>query len=246
MEPTTYQTPGPLHLTVSIPSGSVTVIASDRSTTTLLITGKHSPDEITVQFDTERGGHQLSVSQRKSAMFGWRGRGCHVRVEVPEHTEVEVKGGSTDLRCLGTVSAVQFNGSSGDATVERTRHDVTAKVSSGDLKADQVGGGLTFHSASGDLEAGVVNGPVTARTASGDVTLGVAGQQVNATTVSGDIVVGVSSGTNVYLDLSAVSGSTRSDLPVSDSPAPGALPAQSSTIKAATVSGDIRVRPSRV
>lgn len=265
MNPTTYQTPGALELDVRIPSGTVTVIASVRATTMVTITGEHAPDEVSVHFDAKGSGHQLSISQQKRGLFGWKGRALKVRVEVPEHTAVTIDGGSTDLHCQGTVDSVRFDSGSGDAVVEHVSQDIDARVASGDLQAEQVGGELTFHSASGDLAAAAVGGQITARTASGDVALGVVSQRVDVTTVSGDIsiqrldsggstklqavsgdiLVGVPAGASVYLDLSAVSGSTRSDLRVSDSPTTDSDTTETSEIRAATVSGDIRVQHSR-
>ena len=59
-------------------------------------------------------------------------------------------------------------------------------------------------------------------------------------TVSGDVVIGVAPGTSAFLDVSSKSGSTSSDLPVSDVPVDGS--ALQLEIRANTVSGDVRVR----
>jgi len=266
MEPTTYETPGPVHLEIRVPSGDVSVQAAAISQTTLEISGERSPDEISVVFEAAGDGHRLVVEQRKRGQFGWtRGRDLNVRVTVPDGSHVQVAGGSTDLNAQGTIGSLSFHSGSGDANIEHVVGDAEAKVASGDLHIETVGGTLSFHSASGDVTAGVVVGRAMARTASGDVKIATVTSKAKVTTVSGDIalssllaggsaslqavsgdiVVGVPRGTNVFLDLSSVSGSTSSDLPVSDSPSGEAGGTEDSEITAATVSGDISVRHSR-
>lgn len=266
MNTTTYESPGSLHLDIAIPAGSVSVSAEDTTTVTLDISGEQNPDEISVSFEPDGGGHRLVVEQRKRGLFlALKTRDLRVRVTVPNGTHVDVKGGSTDLKARGRLGSLAFHTGSGDATVEEVEGDAVAKVASGDLSVKHVTGRLSFHSASGDLDAGLVEGGATARTASGDVKIGTAGREVKATTVSGDIEieqllpgamtslqavsgdieVGIAAGTRVYLDLSAVSGSTTSDLTDSDAPTEASTTEQAE-VKASTVSGDVKVRHSRV
>ena len=266
MERTTYDTPGALRLEVRLLSGDVSIQAAATSTTSLEISGENDPDEISVAFESSENDHRLSIEHRKRGIFGGiKGRNIKVRVTVPEGTHVRVDGGSTDLTARGTLGSLSFHSGSGDASVQKVVGDAEAKVASGDLHIDQVNGKLSFHSASGDVSASVVGGEAIARTASGDVALGKVGGSVRVTTVSGDISVssllptgsanlqavsgdidvGVPTGTNVYLDLSSSTGSTRSDLTVSDSPPASADVPDESEIRAATVSGDITVHRSR-
>ena len=261
MEPITYDTPGELTLELRIPSGSVTVRTADVDTTTLRITGERADDDLTVDFDPGRGsGHRLSVQLRRKGRGGWRtNQGITVEVSAPETTRLRVESGSTDLRVQGPVTSVTFLSGSGDAFLDDVRDSADVKVASGDLRVRSVGGTLTFHSASGDLRAGAALGGLTSRTASGDIEVGdtlgtlrvttisgdvalsgVGAGSLDVQAVSGDVTVGVTPGTQVYLDLSSLSGSTTSDLPVSDQP--GAEPGPQLDVRAHTVSGDIRVR----
>ena len=345
MEPTTYSTPDRLRVDVRVPAGSVTVRTQDTDTTTLAISGERAPEDLVITFDEEGSGHRLVIEQRKKSRFGLSyARGIEVHLTVPHHTELEVKGGSTDLTVNGAIASVNFNSASGDAQLDEVTGDTSAKVASGDLSVSAVAGDLSFYSASGDIRADSVGGKIVARTASGDVEVGQVNNKVNVTTVSGDvrlgnlvggnvnlqavsgdievgvapgshlyldlsfysasgdiradsvggkivartasgdvevgqvnnkvnvttvsgdvrlgnlvggnvnlqavsgdIEVGVAPGSHLYLDLSSLSGSTESDLSVSDSPqpsAPAAGAAKEAALKAATVSGDIRVRHS--
>jgi len=264
MEPTTYDTPGHLDLQVRVPSGTVFIAASASTTTTLEISGERNPDELSVSLEPGPNGQRLTVERRRTGLFGSLvAKNLNIRVTVPEGTNVRVDGTSIDLVAQGSLGAVAFRTATGDASVENVVGDAEAKVTSGDLKVEHVGGTLSFHSASGDVTVGSVGGSTTARTASGDVKLGTANSDVRITTVSGDIAVatllpggsanlqavsgdievGVATGTSVYLDLSSLSGSTKSDLDVSNAP-PSTKGSGKAEIKAATVSGDIQVRRS--
>ena len=266
METTTYQTPEELRVDVRIPAGMVHVQTEDTTVATLEISGERHPEDITISFEQAAHGHRLVVEQRKKPRFGLHfSRGIEVRLMVPERTELAVKGSSTDLVVDGVIASVDFSSASGGATLDSVSGDASAKVASGDLSVNDVAGALTFHSASGGVRAARVDGKLVARTASGDVEVGVVNNKVNVTTVSGDVTVtnlicgnanlqavsgdievGVASGSSVYLDLSSLSGATESTLPVSHSPTSSSAGDRTSeaALKAATVSGDIKVHHS--
>lgn len=266
MDPTTYDTPGPLRLDVNIPSGEVLVVAESTGSTTLQITGERDPDDVSVVFEPEGDGHRLTVEQRKRKLFSSFGsQDLKVKVSVPSDTHVTVRSGSADLLSRGSIGSLVFKSGSGDASVETVKGNAEAKVASGDMRIDRVDGKLSFHGASGDLRATIVNGDATARTASGDVKLGTVAGHAKVTTVSGDIdisrvlgggrtslqaisgdiEVGVEGGASLHLDLSSTSGSTKSDLDVSDDPATTHDHQREIDVKAATVSGDVTVRRAR-
>jgi len=267
MQAITYDTPGELHVELRLPSGHVIVRAQDSTTSILEITGERDPDDIKITFDDDGTKHRLVVEQRKKSLFGRvTQQELEVRLTVPQGAHISLSGGSTDLTTEGSIGSLSFNSASGDATVEDVIGNASAKVASGDLRVGTVAGSLTFHSASGDIRAAEVGGKLVARTASGDVEMYQTNGEVNVTTVSGDVKVGnlvsgtlslqavsgdievsVAPGTRVFLDLSSLSGSTKSELPVSDASIPdspqGGGTAEAS-VKAATVSGDIRVQHS--
>ncbi len=148
---------------------------------------------------------------------------------------------------------------SGDVSVEHVAGALTFHAASGDVRVDRVDGPLLVSTASGDATIGRSSGDVDAQTASGDVVLSRADASVHARTASGDVrldavrrgdvqlmtasgdvQVGVAVGTRVWLDLSTLSGSTRSDLNVgSDAPASGDIELN---LRVRTASGDIKLR----
>lgn len=258
MDTKTFTTPGPLSLDVRIPVGMIEVRATDTTETRVAITGERDEEEITVELTPRPlGGHRLLVAYKPRKTFGWFGglEDLRCRIEVPTGTEVEVESGSADLTVIGDVETLAFRSGSGDLSFGDVAGSSEAKVASGDIEGGTVGGDLAVHSASGDVRVGSVGGSTTVRTASGDTELGrVAGSvqittasgdieieraetgRLNLKTVSGDVTVGVAPGIGVWLDLGSTSGDAISELDGSD----GA--SASLEIRAASVSGDIRVR----
>ena len=194
--------------------------------------------------------------------FGWplrRSPKTHVLVRVPAGSHLTAKMAAADLRAKGDYGTVQTDGASGDTYVERTAGDTELKSASGDIQVDRVAGSLRINSASGDIVVGDVTGDVSSGTASGDMALRSVGGSIQGksasgdievgslrqgraifTTASGDVTVGVAAGTGVWLDLNTASGSTTSDLTMSDS-APQAGQAAVLELRARTASGDIHI-----
>jgi DUF4097 and DUF4098 domain-containing protein YvlB len=261
MEPRSFTTPNGLQLEVRISSGSIEIETADIEETTLEIRNERDPGDFRIELaELSRGGHRLIVEEqrRKAFTFGFS-RELQVSVRCPNGTVVEADSGSADLQARGRVGSLAFRSGSGDLTFEESEGNVVVKLGSGDIEGRHARGDLVANTGSGDIRVDRVEGEVVARTASGDVQVGASGPSVQITTasgdvrvdgvsrgeatlrsVSGDVEVGVARGTNVWLDLSSVSGDTVSDLEMGDGPGLGETAALE--LRASTVSGDIHVR----
>ncbi|HYK66337.1 MAG TPA: DUF4097 family beta strand repeat-containing protein [Streptosporangiaceae bacterium] len=214
-------------------------------------------DDVQVAFEDG----QLYIRGPRGISFRPR-TGLDLTIKAPAGSSCAAKTASANLSCVGVVSALSMNSASGDVTAATVTGDVTVRSASGDVLLDKVGGEFTMHtasghtqvrqvsgpvrinSASGDVQIGHCGGPVTVRTASGDVRLdGVGSGTVELSCATGDIRVAVVPGIGVYLDLSSVSGSVRSELDEVDGPDGGADTAVE--IRARTMSGDIRITKAR-
>jgi hypothetical protein len=214
-------------------------------------------DDVQVAFEDG----QLYIRGPRGLSFRPR-TGLDLTIKAPAGSSCAAKTASAGLSCVGELSALSLNTASGDLTAASISGDVTVRSASGDVLLDTVGGQLSMHtasgdtqvrqvtgavrinSASGDVAIGECGGPVTVRTASGDVRFdGVASGLVELSCATGDIWVAVVPGIGVYLDLSSVSGSVRSDLDEVESPDGGAEAALE--IRARTMSGDIRIAKAR-
>jgi DUF4097 and DUF4098 domain-containing protein YvlB len=246
MEPMTFETTDGLWLEVRVPAGTVEVRASDSNEARVEVTGERDPDDVTIRFDPRASGRdRLLVEHRERKFLAW-GNGAHglrVTVDVPAGTEVEMESGSADLDVSARIGPLTFRSGSGDLTFGDTSGGVTAKVASGDVRGAGVGGDLAVTSASGDVRVRSVSGSVDAKSASGDVSIGgVSTGAVNVRTASGDVEIGVEAGATVWLDLISTSGETSSELESTT----GDEAAATSTIRAVSVSGDVRVRRATV
>jgi DUF4097 and DUF4098 domain-containing protein YvlB len=260
MEAMTFPAPGAVTLEISMGAGDVRVNEQEGAVG-LHITGEQDPDQVTVDSVVESDGTlRITVTERRRGISGWKRRkGLDIRVDTPARTRLDIDGGSVDVRSKGTVASLRFASGSGDARLDDVTGDVDVKGASGDVRVGRVGGHLRVHLASGDIAVDAVTGGATVRTASGDITLGSVTGDSSITSlsgdveiasarpsslavqaVSGDVEVGIAQGVPALLDVSSLSGDTRSELDVSPTPAPGGVAPLE--LKVNTVSGDVRIR----
>jgi DUF4097 and DUF4098 domain-containing protein YvlB len=161
----------------------------------------------------------------------------------------------------GAYGGADVKTASGDVAIQEARGDVRVKTASGDVHLEQVDGRLDVNSASGDLHVGTVAHETSAQLVSGDLYIREAGDSVSANTVSGDhrlenvskgrmnlraisgdITIGIRAGSKLYVDANTVSGSTSSELDLSETPSKEVSDdAPLVELFAKTVSGDVRV-----
>lgn len=257
MEPRTFEVPGRLDLRMRIRSGDIHIRQTEAAAASVHVTGERKDEEISIEADSSSLGTRLRVVQSKAG-GGWGSRGgLQIDVEVPEGSAAEITTGSGDLIVEGTLGELAFQSGSGDARIDAVTGSVKLKSASGDTRIGSIGGDLSLTTASGDVAIGSVEGAINARSASGDLeiggvtgatrvtsasgdlTIGSASADLALRSVSGDIEVGVPAGMRIWFDLSSTSGDTVSEL----EPGEDLDDARGSfEIRAATVSGDVRIR----
>ena len=256
----TFETPGPLRLSVRVPSGRIELEAVESSETIVELEGSPEIEEdARIEVRPRRDGHEVVVLVEDKGLFR-RFRGdVRVRVSAPAGADVEVSSASADVDGRGAFGSLEANTASGDVTFEQVGGDAEVNSASGDVKISRVQGALTANTASGDLEVGYVGGSGKVRSASGDVSIeeaesslkiqtasgdlqasSVREGDVTLQTASGDIEVGVKRGSKVWIDARSMSGDTSTDLEVSDTPSDADGPLVE--ISATAMSGDINVR----
>ncbi|WP_018353579.1 DUF4097 family beta strand repeat-containing protein [Longispora albida] len=174
------------------------------------------------------------------------------------YASVNVDAASGDLRVEECTGDVVIDTASGDVHAQQIGGDLRMKSASGDLRTGRVTGDVRANAASGDITLGEISGSVEVDTASGDVKIAAVGASAKVgtasgeigigrisngrarfTTASGDIKVGVVAGTSVWLDLSTMSGRTRSDLAMGQTPVEPT--GAQLTLEARSASGEITV-----
>lgn len=252
----------PVTVDARLAGGSLELIAEPRETATVEVApyddsdaARDAAERTQVEFTVDR--LVIAAPDASGWALRWRAPRVRVTVRVPTDSSGRLRSASAETSCHGQWAAIQLNTASGAAEIDRVTGDLTVNTASGNLRADQAGGRLTVKTASGDVTARQVGGSADVKTASGNVQLDDAGADANvktasgdvrvgaarhgtvsAHTVSGDVSVGVVTGTGVWMDLSSVSGQTRSDLAMSGEQGGGG---HQLTIQARTVSGNIDV-----
>ncbi|MBA3523184.1 MAG: DUF4097 family beta strand repeat protein [Geodermatophilaceae bacterium] len=259
----TFPTSEPLLLNVRNPTGDVKIIAAEVTETTVEISprggsGQDATDETRVELSGDARRLDIEVPERRFSLGNSK---LSITVTLPAGSTVAAHTATADVACRGSLDGLEANTASGDVSVEQLSGDaivhsasgnltigsaagsVDAKTASGNIRVATVGGHCHASSASGDITVGDCGGEFTARTASGDVRLDQAGHgslQVN--TMSGDVRVGVRRGARVWLDISTMSGRTRSDLDHDDSLEASSGGAQDEDVLSVgirTMSGDV-------
>lgn len=264
----TFDVTGPARLDVTLAVGRVEIDATLGGRVEVSLTA-HDDDSAKLVESArvelrESGGRQevvVDVPEKRGTfgLAGWfGGRGITCAIRCPEGTAIKTRTKSADLRVSGTAGDIDHATASGDSDLDDVAGDIHVRSASGDVSGRAVSGRANVNTASGDVSLGAIRGATAINTASGDVSLDAAETDLKVNTasgdvsvdavvsgeiglnaVSGDIRLAVRRGTGVYLDCTTVSGSTRSELDLSDDEPQGGGPF--ANLKIRTVSGDILI-----
>ena len=266
-----FETPGSVSLQLKLPSGRVLVTAVDEPRTIVEIVavgrrGQEAADEVEVTMEERLGRSVIRVEQRDKFRWGpiqisWGGD-FECRITCPPGTDLDLAGGSTNLRAEGSLGEVSVRTASGDIELESATGELQVKTASGDVAVETCsgegslvtvsgdvritrvsGGPLKSRSVSGDVSVGVVEAELELATTSGDVDVkAVSAGELRVQTVSGDVRVGIARGTRTWIDAASVSGRLESELGLEDT-----QPAEEESgdaivpLRVKTVSGDVSV-----
>jgi len=266
-----FETPGSVSLQVKLPSGRVLVTTADEPVTKVEVVavgrrGQDAVDEIEVTMEERLGRHVVRIEQKDRFRWGpiqitWGGD-FECRISCPVGSDLELTGGSTDIRASGELGEVSVRTASGDINLETVLRELEVKTASGDIDVTSVAANASLVTVSGDVMLGRADASLTARSVSGDVLIessggdvglsttsgdvdvkAVSGGDVRIQTVSGDVRLGITRGTRTWIDAASVSGRLESELgledqePASDQGAAAAVV----PLHVKTVSGDVSI-----
>jgi len=229
---------------VKLASGRVVVTTIDEPRTSVDLVphgrgGEDRVETVVVRADEHRGGHVITVEEKDRIRWGpiritWGGD-VEVRIACPPGTDLDLSGGSTDLRVEGSLKEVAARSASGDLRLDTVTGELQLKTASGDVSVGALEDAAQIVTVSGDVDVGRAERPLSVRSVSGDVELGelrsaltvsstsgdvelkdVEAGEVRIQTISGDARIAVARGTRVWIDAVTVSGDLRSELGLSD------------------------------
>ncbi|MER8007810.1 DUF4097 family beta strand repeat-containing protein [Streptomyces sp. NPDC094149] len=216
-----FATTAPVLAVLAIPAGRIQLIAADRADTTVEVlpadASKSRDLKAAQQIEVTHGDGVLRVTapEAKNQLFGHSGA-VEVTVQLPTGSRVEAKSAGTELRVVGRLGDLSFDGA-----YRQIKIDEAASVH------------LT--AVDGDVEIGRLGGSADISTARGDIRIAEAGRgTLDLRTGSGDISVAAAAGVSASLDAGTSHGRIDNALK-NDGTA-------ELTIRATTSNGDITAR----
>lgn len=213
-----FDTPTPVTAVLDLPAGRIQLIAADRTDTVVEIrptdAGKRrdlkTAEQIQVGYDD--GVLRIHAPEPKNALLGHSGS-VEVTVQLPAGSRVEARTAAAELRGVGRLGDVTFEGA--------YRH----------IKVDEAAS-LHLTATDGDIEVGRLTGPADLTTQRGSIHIGEARRgAVTLRTQQGDITVGAAAGVSAALDAGTAQGRISNSLKNTGT--------ADLTVHATTVQGDI-------
>ncbi|MEV4924436.1 DUF4097 family beta strand repeat-containing protein [Streptomyces roseoverticillatus] len=174
-----FDTPAPVSAVLNVPAGRVQFIAADRADTTVEVLPANAAksrdvkaaEQIEVAYAD--GVLRIEAPAAKNQYFGPSGA-VEVTVQLPAGSRVEAKAASTELRVVGRLGDVVFEGAYHQIKIDEAA-SVRLTAVDGDVEVGRLNGPAEISTARGDIRiAEAVRGTVVLRTQSGDISVGAA------------------------------------------------------------------------
>ncbi|MFE7235432.1 DUF4097 family beta strand repeat-containing protein [Streptomyces sp. NPDC002405] len=175
-----FDSPAPISAVLDIPAGRVQFIAADRADTTVEVLPANPSKKRDVQTAEQTtvayadGVLRIRTAEPKNQLFGPSGS-LEVTVQLPAGSRVEVKAAGSELRGVGRLGDVSFEGAYRQIKIDEAA-SVRLTALDGDVEVGRLGGPAEISTARGDIRiTEAVRGTVVLRTQSGDISVAAAG-----------------------------------------------------------------------
>lgn len=175
----TFDTPAPVSVVLDIPAGLIRFIAADRTDTTVEVlpadAAKAADVKAAEQIDVAYGDGVLRIHSTgaKKRILGPSGS-LEVTVQLPAGSRVEAKAPLAELRGVGRLGDVVFEGAQATVKLDETEGARVA-LQAGDVRVGRLGGPAEISTQKGDLVVTeAVRGAVVLRTQHGNISVGAA------------------------------------------------------------------------
>ncbi|MGW7519436.1 DUF4097 family beta strand repeat-containing protein [Streptomyces sp. NPDC054796] len=174
-----FATPVPVSATLDIPAGRIRFIAADRADTTVEVLPADASksrdvkaaEQTEVAYDD--GILRIGVPAPRNRILGASGA-IEVTVQLPAGSRVEAKAASAELRGVGRLGDVTFEGQQATVKLDETG-DTRLTLQDGDISVGRLSGPAQIRTQKGDLRiTEAVRGTVTLRTEQGEISVGAA------------------------------------------------------------------------
>ncbi|MFB6960122.1 DUF4097 family beta strand repeat-containing protein [Streptomyces sp. NPDC056309] len=174
-----FDTPAPISAVLDIPAGRVQFIAADRADTTVEVLPANPSKKRDVQTAEQTtvactdGVLRIHTPEPKNQVFGPSGS-LEVTVQLPAGSRVEGKAAGSELRGVGRLGDVVFEGAYRQIKIDEAA-SVRLTAIDGDVEVGRLGGPAEISTARGSIRINeAVGGTVVLRTQSGDISVAAA------------------------------------------------------------------------
>ncbi|GAA1971228.1 DUF4097 family beta strand repeat-containing protein [Kitasatospora viridis] len=174
----TFATPAPVTAVIEIAAGRVQLIATERTDTVVEVRpaeagkGRDVKTAEQTQVDCTDGLLRIRTATPKNPLLG--GGSVEVTVHLPAGSRIEGKCAAVELRTVGRLGEVVFEGAYRETSVEEAA-GLRLTAVGGDVEVGRLGGAAEISTSCGDIRvAEAAAGSLVARTQKGDITVGVA------------------------------------------------------------------------
>ncbi|MEV5086063.1 DUF4097 family beta strand repeat-containing protein [Streptomyces sp. NPDC093064] len=175
-----FDTPAPISAVLDIPAGRVQFIAADRADTTVEVLPADPSKKRDVQTAEQTtvaytdGVLRIHTPEPKNQLFGPSGS-LELTVQLPAGSRVEGKAAGSELRGVGRLGDVVFEGAYRQIKIDEAA-SVRLTAIDGDVEVGRLGGPAEISTARGAIRiTEAVRGTVVLRTQSGDISVAAAG-----------------------------------------------------------------------
>ena len=173
-----YDTPAPIAAVLDVPAGRVQFIAADRADTAVEVrpadAAKGRDVKAAEQTKVEYADGVLRIAvPAKNQYFGNSGS-IEVTVQLPAGSRVEGKAAATELRVVGRLGDVTFEGAYDQIKIDEAA-SVHLTAVAGNVEVGRLTGPAEISTGKGDIRiTEATRGTVVLRTQSGDISIGAA------------------------------------------------------------------------
>jgi hypothetical protein len=173
-----FSTPAAISAVLAVPAGRVRFVAADRADTTVEVlpadAAKSRDVKAAEQTTVGYADGVLRIeATAKNQLLGPSGA-VDVTVHLPAGSRVEAKAAAAELRAVGRLGDVAFDGAYGVIELDEVASASLTAVS-GDVSVGRLGGSAEITTAKGDIRiAEATHGTVVLRTEAGNVSIGAA------------------------------------------------------------------------
>ncbi|WP_331725850.1 DUF4097 domain-containing protein (plasmid) [Streptomyces xanthophaeus] len=174
-----FDTTAPVSAVLDIPAGRIRFIAADRTDTTVEVLpanaskGSDVKAAEQIEVDYRDGVLRIQAAPPKSRILGNSGS-VEVTVQLPAGSRVEAKAASAELRGVGRLGDVAFDGAHGSVKLDETA-SARLTLLAGDISVGRLGGPAEISTQKGDIRiAEAARGTVELRTEAGEISVGAA------------------------------------------------------------------------